>query len=158
MIMDVGHEDTILRAFILCVQTARAVLKYTDTHLNRKAGLSSIKLIVLRVLASNKRAMMPSEIADWTQTEPHNITALIDRMKKDGFVTSERSSKNKRLVNITLTDKGREALDQAMPVAREIVDQVMSSITEGDAALIEEHLRTLRQNAHQGLDIITKHS
>jgi DNA-binding MarR family transcriptional regulator len=59
-------------------------------------------------------------------------------------------------VNVTLTDKGWETLNRAMPVAEEIVDQVMSSIDEGDAALLEKHLRTLRQNAHQGLEHIAK--
>ncbi len=142
--IDVDHEDTVLRTFILFVQTARAVLKYADTHLYRKAHLSIIKLIALKALASNNGVMIPSEIAEWTQTERHNITALIGRMRRDGLVTAERNSSNKRLVNITLTDKGREVLMQAMPVAREIVNNVMSSITERDAALLEKRLRVLR--------------
>ncbi len=149
---DVTHDDIILRTFILFVQTARAVLKYADAHLYRKARLSIIKLIVLRALASNNRAMTPSEIAEWTQTERHNITALIGRMRRDGLVAAERNSSDKRFVNVTLTDKGREALNRAMPVAKEIVDQVMSSIDEGDAALLEKYLQTLRQNAYDGLE------
>ena len=156
--IDVDHEDTVLRTFILFVQTAQAVLKYADAHLYRKAGLSIVKLIVLRALASNNRVMTPSEIAEWTQTERHNITALVGRMSRDGLVTAERNSSDKRLVNITLTDEGREALNRAMPVAREIVDQVMLSIDEGNAALLEKYLRTLRQNAYDGLGNVAKHS
>ena len=156
MVIDVDHEDTVLRTFILFVQTARAVLKYTDAHLYRKARLSIIKLIALRALASNNGVMIPSEIAEWTQTERHNITALIGRMRQDELVTAERNSSDKRLVNINLTDKGQEALNRTTPVAKEIVDQVMLSIDEGDAALLEKHLRTLRQNAHQGLEHIAK--
>ena len=143
----VDHDDAVLRTFILFVQTAREVLKYTDTHLYRKAHLSTIKLVVLRVLASNAGVMTPSEIAKWTQTERHNITTLIQRMSRDGPVTIERNSSDKRFVNITLTDKGREVLDQTMPVAREVVDQIMSSISEDDATLIDKQLRVLRQNA-----------
>ena len=156
MAIAVDHEDAVRRTFILFVQTAPAVLKYTDTHLYRKARISTIRLIALRALASNNGVMTPSEIAEWTQTEPHNITALISRMRRDGLVTAERNSSNKRLGNITLMDKGREMLNRAMPVAKEIVDQVMSSIDEGDAALLEKYLRTLRQNAHQGLEHIAK--
>lgn len=151
-LIEVEHKDTLLSAFILFVQTAQAVLKYADACLYRKTRLSVSKLIVLRALASSSRAMMPSEIAEWTNTERHNITALVNRMKQDRLVTAERNSSDKRLVNITLTDKGREVLSQAMPVAREIVDQMMLSITEGDAALLKEKLRILRQNAHYGLE------
>jgi len=61
-------------------------------------------------------------------------------------------------VNITLTDKGRATLNRATPVAKEIVDQVMLSIDEGDAALLEKYLRTLRQNAYDGLENVAKHS
>jgi len=157
-LIEVDHEDTLLSAFILFVQTAQAVLKYADSYLYRKTRLSVSKLIILQALASSSRAMTPSEIAKWTNTERHNITALVGRMKQDGLVTAERNSSDKRLVNIKLTDKGREVLGQAMPVAREIVDQVMLSITEGDTALLKEKLRILRQNAHYGLEHIAKSS
>ena len=156
--IDVDHEDTILRAFILFVQTGQAVLKYADAHLYRKTRLSTIKLIVLQALASNDGVMTSSEIAEWTQTERHNITALVGRMRQDGLVIAERNSSDKRFVNITLTDKGREVLMQAMPAAREIVNNVMSSITERDAALLEKRLRVLRQNAHNSLEGLARYS
>ena len=151
-LIEVDHDDTVVSTFMLFVQTAQVVLKYADAYLYRKTRLSVIKLIVLKILASNSGAMMPSEIAKWTNTERHNITALVDRMRQDGLVTTERNSSDKRLVNINLTDKGREVLSQAMPVAKEVVNQVMLSITEGDAALLKKKLRILRQNAHYGLE------
>ena len=154
--INVDHEDAVLRTFILFVQTARAVLKYADAHLYRKMRLSIIKLIVLRTLASNGGVMRPSEIAEWTQTKRHNITALIDRMRQEGLIEAERSTSDKRHVNVILTDKGREVLSQAMPVAREIVNQVMSSISEGDAVLLEKSLGVLRQNAYHGLEHVAK--
>ena len=156
--IDVDHDDDVLRTFILFVQTAQAVLKYSDAHLYRKARMSTIKLIVLRVLAGNNGVMSPSGIAVWTQTERHNITALVGRMRRDGLVTAERNSSDKRLVNVTLTDKGREVLSQAMPVAKEVVSQVMSSISEGDTVPLEKVLRILRKNAHDGLEHVAKRS
>jgi len=151
-LIDIEHEDAVLRTFILFVQTARLVLKYADTHLYRKTRLSTIKLIVLRTLASNNGVMRPSEIAEWTQTERHNITTLIDRLKRDGLVRVERNNRDKRFVSVSLTAKGRKVLKQAMPVAREIVNRVMLSISEGDAVPLEKSLRVLRQNARDGLE------
>jgi len=157
-LIDVDHEDTITRSFILLVQTAYAILKYADAHLYKKARLSISKLIVMRALATNKGVMTPSELAKWTQTERHNITTLIERMKRDGLIKTERNPRDRRFVNVSLTDKGRKVLMQAMLVAREIVDQVMSSIGEDDALLLEKSLRVLRQNAHQGLEYVAKRS
>ena len=152
MPIDVDHEDAVLRTFILFVQTARELLKYADAHLYRKARFSTIKLIVLQALASNNGFMAPSEIAEWTQTERHNITTLVERMRQDGLVTVERNSSDKRRVNVILTEKGREVLSEVMLVAREVVDQVMLSIAKGDAAQLENTLRVLRQNTQRGLE------
>jgi len=137
---------------MLFVQTAQAVLKYADAYLYKKTRLSVSKLVILKALDSSGKAMRPSELANWTGTERHNITALISRMKKEGLVVTGRDSSSKRFVNINLTDKGREVLRHAMPVAKEIVDQVMLSISEGKAELLKEGLTILRQNAHHGLE------
>ena len=153
---DVDHEDRVLRTFILFVQAADTIMKYANTHLYRKERLSVIKVIVLRVLAANGGTMIPSEIAEWTFRERHNITTLVDRMKRDGLVRVERNIKDKRFVSVSLTAKGRKVLKQAMPVAREIVNQVMLSISEGDAVPLEKSLRVLRQNAHGGLEHLAK--
>ncbi len=83
---------------------------------------------------------------------------MIKRMKRDGLIRAERNPGDRRFVNVSLTDKGREVLMQAMLVAREIVDQVMSSIGEDDAPLLERSLRALRQNAHHGLEYVAKRS
>lgn len=151
-LLDVEHKDSILRTFILFVQTAQAVLKYTDALLYKEAGLSVVKLIALQALDSNDGAMTPSGIAEWTHTERHNITMLVTRMRRDGLVITERNNANKRFVNIVLTDKGREVHNRAMLVARKVVNQVMSSIIEGDAVLLEKSLGVLRRNARYGLE------
>jgi DNA-binding MarR family transcriptional regulator len=153
---DVDHEDRILRTFILFVQTADAIMKYANAHFYRKEGLSVIKVIVLQVLAASGGTMTPSEIAEWTFRERHNITTLVDRLKRDGLVGVERNNRDKRFVSVSLTAKGRKVLKQAMPVARDIVNRVMLSITEGDAVPLEKSLRILRQNAHDGLEHLAK--
>ncbi len=155
-LIDVGHEDRILRTFVLFVQASDTIMKYANTLLYRKEKLSIIKVIVLRVLVANGGTMAPSQIAEWTFRERHNITTLIDRMKRDGLVRVERNNRDKRFVSVSLTAKGRKVLKQAMPVAREIVNQVMLSISEGDAVPLEKSLRVLRQNAHDGLEHLAK--
>ena len=149
--IDVEHEDSILRTFILFVQTADAVLKYANAHFYRKARLSVIKFIVLRILAANGGTMTPSEIAKWTLRERHNITTLVNRLQHDGLVRAECNARDKRFVNIILTDNGRKVLDQTTPVAREIVNQTMFSIGEGNTLLLEKALRVLRRNTQHGL-------
>ena len=153
---DVDHEDRILKTFILFVQTADVTIKYANAHFYRKEGLSVTKYMVLQILAFNGGTMKPSEIADWTSKERHNVTTLTRRLERDGLVRAERNNRDKRFVSVSLTTKGRKVLKQAIPMAREIVNQVMSSISEGDAVPLEKSLRVLRQNAHDGLEHLAK--
>ena len=156
--IDVDHDDSILRTFILFVQAADAVKKYADAYFYKKARLSIIKFMVLRILAANGGSLTPSEIAEWTFRERHNITTLVNRLEKDGLVRAERNDKDRRFVNIILTNKGRKVLTQATPVAWDIVNQVMLSIGEVDALLLEKALGVLRRNAHHGLEHVAKRS
>ena len=154
--IDIDYDETIPRTFMVFVQAADAVLKYADAYFYRKARLSTIKFIVLKGLAVRGGTMTPSEIAVWTNRERHDITTLVDRLKRDGLVSAERDTRDRRVINVCLTDKGRETLNEVTPVAREIINQVMSSIDEDNALLLEKLLQVLRQNSHAGLEEIKK--
>jgi len=157
-LIDVNLEDDSLRTFILFSQTADVVSKYTNALLNKKSGLSSIKFIVLNVLSANGGTLTPSEIANWTLTERHNITTMIERMARDGLVRTKRNSKDKRFVNISITSKGRKTLSNTLPAAEEVVNQIMSSMSGGDVNSLEKSLGILRENAHLGLEQIANPS
>ena len=157
-ITEIPHSESIGRSLMLLTQTARLISKYMDASFYNRARLSFIKFMVLKTLASRNGVMTPSQIAEWTQTERHNITTLIARMKKEGLVTTQRSDTDKRNVNVFLTDKGKMVLSEAMPVARELIDQIMSSITETDASNLTQALDILRDNAYSGLESIARDS
>ena len=154
--IEIEHGEIIPRTFMLFVQAADAVLKYADAYFYRKARLSTIKFIVLKVLASRGGTMTPSEIAVWTNRERHNITTLVERLKRDGFISTERNKRDRRVLNIYLTDKGRQTLKEAIPLSHEIINQVMSSIDKENTWLLEKLLRVLRQNSNKGLEEVHK--
>ena len=154
--VEINEEDDILRTFILFQQTARVVTKYQNALLNKKCGLSDVKFIVLMAFYYNPSASVTaSEIANWTDTESHNVTTLVNRMKQEGFILAERDRRDKRFLKITVTDKGRKALKNAMPAAQAVMDRLMSSLTPGDTVLFETVLKTIRQNAYDGLEGIS---
>jgi DNA-binding MarR family transcriptional regulator len=159
-LIEIYHEDHVLRTFILLVQTTRVVAKYIDSYLFRKLGISQVKFIVLMAFYANPYkqtdTVTVSDIARWTDTETHNITTLIKRMKKDGLLSAERDEIDHRFVKITITSKGEELVRRNMPVAQEIVNQVMSSISQKDILQLESLLKVIRQNAYDGLGHLPK--
>ncbi|MFC1983336.1 MarR family winged helix-turn-helix transcriptional regulator [Chloroflexota bacterium] len=157
-ITEIPHSESIGRTLMLLTQTARLISKYMDVYFYKKVHLSFIKFLVLTTLASKNGVMTQTQIAVWTQTELHNVTTLVARLKKEELVYTERSDIDKRNVNVFITDKGRMVLNQAMTVARELIDQIMSSITETDASNLSQGLEVLRDNAYDGLESIARDS
>jgi DNA-binding MarR family transcriptional regulator len=148
----IKHESNIIRSYMRFVFVAHMVNKYSDAHFYKKARLSSIKFTVLGALAANGGTMRPSDIAIWVNRERHNITTLIDRLSRDGLVKTKHDTKDRRSINITITRKGRKVLDEAKSVAKEIVNQVMSSISEEDATKLEKLVGALEQNTERGIE------
>lgn len=153
-ILEIPHGETIGKTLMLLTQTSRLISKYIDAYFYKKAPISFTKFMVLKNLAIKNGVMTPTQLAEWTQTELHNITTLVARLKKEELVSTKRSDIDARSVNVFLTDKGRMMLNQAMPVARELIDQIMSSITENDAVKLGQMLEVLRDNAYGGLESI----
>jgi DNA-binding MarR family transcriptional regulator len=145
------EPNTIIRTFILFYQTARWVQKFADSYLYREAGISLVQFIALQTLKVNDGVMTPSGIAEWTQTERHNVTTLVRRMTKDGLIETKPDSTDRRIINVFITKKGREALERAMPVAKQVINLVMSSVNEDDANQVEHMLKCMRLNAHSSL-------
>ena len=149
-LMEIYQGDNILRSYMIFTQSADKVMKYADARL-RETGLSFMKYKVLHIIAANGGTMTPSEIANGMFRRPSDITTLVQRLERDGFVVTKRNHRDRRFVNITVTEKGRGMLPRSISVVKEVANQVMLSITEADAVVLEKLMGVLRQNADDGL-------
>ena len=155
-LVEINEPDSILNTFILFIQTARVATKYQDSYMTKHAGISDVKLIVLMAFFYNPAiAITVSQIAQWTDTAPHNVTTLIARMKQEGLLETKRDEKDKRVVKVKITDKGLSVLKNSMAPAQHVVDQLMSSVTQDDAHSLAKVLNIIRQNAYNGLESLT---
>lgn len=155
MIFDIGNyhknEEIEVQALVLFINTARAVLKYMDSYFYRKARLSLVKFIVLQALLIKERALSLTDLAVFTNTERHNITTLVERLRKDGLVTTQRSKVDKRVIHVELTGKGAELVQKAFPLARDIVRQIVPPVDNADMAAFMKQLELMYANASKAL-------
>ena len=151
--IDVFHknQDSIVQTAALFLRTARVALKYADRCFYVNANSSVAKYMVLQSLFLNKGMMTLSDLATFTNTERHNVTTLVNRLKKEGLIAIRRSRQDRRYVNITLTDEGGSVLNKLRPVARQISETLMCSMTEDDLNKSLKNLTTIYQNALQAL-------
>ena len=139
-------KETVLRAYMLLLHIGHIVQEYSNNCLYQQAGISEIQYRALGHIVINGGSIRPSELSKRLYRVQHNTTTLIDRLRAGGLVTTEQDSRDRRYVNINITDKGREVYIKTYPVAIEMVNQMMSSISEEDAVKLEELLCVIEQN------------
>ena len=115
--------------------------------------MSSIQGTCLHALSVNDEGMRPTDLARWIITERHNITTLIRRMEKSGLVTIKRSKDNQKEVIVTITDKGKKVQKEAVPIAREIVSQLLSSFTNDDLIQMQRICKMMADSTYKKSEI-----
>ncbi len=82
-------------------------------RLFREHGISSPQYNILRILRGNKADGLPSlEIASQMISCVPDITRLVDRLEKAGYVERQRSTDDRRVVRVKITKQGRGLLQR----------------------------------------------
>ncbi len=72
-------------------------------------GMSPPQFFVIKVLAAGQ-VSTPKDLAGALGVTPGNITGLIEKLERDGFVARERDAKDRRVVRLKLTAKAEKGL------------------------------------------------
>jgi DNA-binding MarR family transcriptional regulator len=93
----------------------RRIMRATDLQsqkLSRQSGLTVPQLLVMQAI-EKEGSPSTSTLARHIVVSQATVTRIIDRLERGGLVKREKSSKDKRVVNISLTDDGRAKLEKA---------------------------------------------
>lgn len=101
-------EQADLVEYVKQLETAfsKTMRKIGPQLANLADGLTPPQFFVLGFLQSRQRTV--TEIAEVMGVQPSAITAILDRMHKSGFISRERSATDRRVVEVYITDRGRE--------------------------------------------------
>ncbi|MBW3567033.1 MAG: MarR family transcriptional regulator [Proteobacteria bacterium] len=118
-----NHDDRILGSLRRII---RAVDLYSR-YLALRYSLTGPQLVCVRHLLRHG-PMAPGTLARRISLSPATITGIIDRLEKRGLVTRERSTDDKRKVEIALTDDGRELAKQMPPPLHETFSRRLDAL------------------------------
>jgi hypothetical protein len=72
------------------------------------------------------------------------MSMLVDRMVKAGLVRRTRDRKDRRAVFVSITDKGSEAVDPAIPAGWEFIHKIVSPLSDSDQRALASLLETVK--------------
>jgi DNA-binding MarR family transcriptional regulator len=93
----------------------RRIMRATDLQsqqLSRESGLTVPQLLVMQAIAK-EGTPSTSMLARHIVVSQATVTRIIDRLERAGYVRREKSSTDKRVVNVGLTEVGRSKLESA---------------------------------------------
>ena len=105
----------------LSVSRTEAALQEGLDRVLKPHGVSGAQYNVLRILrGAGVEGLCRHEIRDRLVTRMPDVTRLLDRMERAGWVVRERDAVDRRLVTTRLSARGRELVDELdLPVAAE---------------------------------------
>ena len=106
-------------------------------------GVTEQQWRVLRVLWEQKH-LTSAQISILTLLPSPSLVGILDRLEKKELVKRLRSSSDRREINITITDKGRELQSEVMPKVKKIQDQIKVILTDSEWRELNKSLEKIR--------------
>lgn len=108
-----SHEQEI---FLGLLVAAARILEPWAQFLKTTSDLTNNQYNVLRILrGSHPHKLTCSDIAERMISRDPDVTRLVDRLEKRGIVERTRSSEDRRVVEVGITDKGLELVRELDP-------------------------------------------
>jgi DNA-binding MarR family transcriptional regulator len=113
-----------------------------NKELNKKYQVSAPQLSSLLALYENG-PLPPSRIAKYIMVNSSTVTGIIDRLEQKGLVARSRISTDRRVITVTLSDKGRELAEHAPPPIQEKIVEGLQKLPPHEIEKIVQALTKL---------------
>lgn len=137
--------------WIALYQTYHAIFKLTELALLPQA-LSLPQLHMLGVLRDGGGILTTGEIGREMVKASQTITGLVDRLEVQGFVERQFDRRDRRKTWVRITEAGTRKLEEAMPVAARIAQELSAVLTDKELADLQAKIQKLREAAIERLN------
>ena len=77
------------------------------------------------------------------------MTRMLDRLEAKGLIRRSRSSQDRRLLNLELTEEGRAAYPRMREIAMSVANRFLRGFTKSEARQLEALLSRMVENAQE---------
>ena len=119
--------DAIVETIIYLYTESRRLTK----GLASQFGLTGPQLTVIKLLESFDDLSL-SSLSERIRAQNSTVTGIIDRMEREGLVRRERSTSDRRVVHIRLSEKGLKLARQIQVEPMEIFRGALLSLSQAD--------------------------
>src|SRR5450830_1194193 len=126
----------------------RIIFKSATRHfheIEKIAGIGGASLWAMAEIAENENLTVTG-LANAMSVHQSTASNLIEKLETGGYVTRTRSIEDRRLVNLSLTEQGREVMVKAPPPYRGLLPDALMRLSPETLAELNRHLTELVSN------------
>ena len=139
-----------LKSCAILMRTGSGLLTALETVLG-KYGLSQGRFLALIVMNRKPNVeVSPSTLADKIGVKRATMTGLLDRLQQDNLVERKVHTGDRRKIEVRITDRGRQILDEMLPDYYRHIAKLMANLTEKERL----ELVSLLGKVNQGLSAL----
>jgi DNA-binding MarR family transcriptional regulator len=143
-------ENPYMAAWILLRQAYNLVLKCED-RIFSEYKLTTEQHSVLMAIKHIEDPVKVTDVARWLDRSVNSVSMIIDRMVKAGLVRRRRDLPDRRAVRLSITSKAEEAFVPATAAGWELIQEILSSLSDADLLTLIRLLEVLRDKTYDYL-------
>jgi DNA-binding MarR family transcriptional regulator len=135
--------NTTMRLWLL-LHRVRDALVLCEDSVFKEYGLTTEQFTLLAAVKGGGGSLRPTDLASYMERSPNSISMLVDRMVKAGLARRTRDRTDRRVVNVTLTSKGENAVVPAAPAGWELVEKILSPLSDDEKHTLADVLERVK--------------
>lgn len=130
----------------MLLETYRDLFRFLETEFREGAGVEMSYYDVMLHVSEGDGGRRMTDLAEAVVMSKSGLTALVDRMEKEGLVERRPDPDDRRVTRIALTDRGEERFAEVSRHHRGVVRRVFTSrVSEEEARVVIDVLGRVRE-------------
>ncbi|MEH7348964.1 MULTISPECIES: MarR family winged helix-turn-helix transcriptional regulator [Gottfriedia] len=126
-----GNKNEYIERIQIALQSTIHKMQPKVTESMNSHGVTATQFFVLMYLRK-KESCKISEIAEMMGVKPSAVSFMIDRLEHNDFVYREHDKKDRRVVNIMLTEEGNKKLESVIKDRKEIFESFLFNLSDDE--------------------------
>lgn len=139
-IMDTRYEQISANLFDLMVILHKKI--FNPLEISKAVDLTPAQFSVLFYLIRNENCSV-SEVARYLRISKPNMTPLLDRLIDLGYIQRTRDMKDRRVIRLRLTERGKSFYDSMKEANLKIVRDIFQNYDNQELEMLQRYSREL---------------
>ena len=116
------------------IQTLRTanVLWRESRRFFQPYGITEAQFNVMHLLGQEPKGLSQRELSDLLVVDRSNVTLLLDRMEKSGWITRQDVPGDRRVYRVSLTKSGKALWERVLPHYNQAIQDLVKGLPQGE--------------------------